>query len=63
MVNYYRDMWNRRSQLLTPSTEVTKVPRGSKSFSWKEAQDKAFQEVKMSSNKMLYLYSLTFIKN
>jgi CCR4-NOT transcriptional regulation complex NOT5 subunit len=39
MVNYYRDMWKRRSHLLTPLTEVTKVPRSSKSFNWKEAQD------------------------
>jgi Reverse transcriptase (RNA-dependent DNA polymerase) len=42
LVNYYRDMWKRRSHLLTPLTEVTKVPRGSKVFKWTEAQDKAF---------------------
>jgi hypothetical protein len=46
LVNYYRDMWKRRSHLLTPLTEVTKVPRGSKTFKWAEAQDKAFHEVK-----------------
>jgi hypothetical protein len=46
MENYYRDMWKRRSHLLTLLTEVTKVPRGRKSFNWAEAQDKAFSEVK-----------------
>ena len=39
-------MWKRRSHLLTPLTEVTKVPLGSKKFKWEEAQDKAFHEVK-----------------
>jgi Reverse transcriptase (RNA-dependent DNA polymerase) len=46
LVNYYRDMWKRRLHLLAPLTEVTKVPRGSKTFKWTQAQDKAFQEVK-----------------
>jgi RNase H-like domain found in reverse transcriptase/Reverse transcriptase (RNA-dependent DNA polymerase) len=46
LVNYYRDMWKGRSHLLTPLTEVTKVPCGSKTFKWTEAQDKAFHEVK-----------------
>jgi hypothetical protein len=43
LINYYRDMWKQRSHVLTPLTELTKVPRGSKSFKWEEAQDKAFQ--------------------
>jgi RNase H-like domain found in reverse transcriptase len=46
LVNYYRDMWKQRLHLLTPLTEVTKVPRGSKTFKWTEAQDKAFHKVK-----------------
>jgi RNase H-like domain found in reverse transcriptase len=46
LVNYYRDMWKRRSHLLTPLTEVTKVPCGSKAFKWTEAPVKAFHEVK-----------------
>jgi RNase H-like domain found in reverse transcriptase len=46
LVNYYRDMWKRRSHLLTPLTEVTKAPHGSKTFKCTKAQDKAFHEVK-----------------
>jgi RNase H-like domain found in reverse transcriptase len=46
LVNYYRDMWKQRSHLLTPLTEVTQVPCGSKTFKWTQAQDKAFHEVK-----------------
>jgi hypothetical protein len=43
LINYYRDMWMQYSHILTPLTELTKVPRGSKSFKWEQAQDKAFQ--------------------
>jgi RNase H-like domain found in reverse transcriptase len=39
-------MWNQRLHLLKPLAEVTKVPCGSKTFKWTEAQDKALQEVK-----------------
>jgi RNase H-like domain found in reverse transcriptase len=39
-------MWKQRLHLLTPLTELTKVPCGSKAFKWTEAQDKAFHEVK-----------------
>ena len=55
LINYYRDMWKLRSHILTPLTELTKVPRGSKLFKWDEAQDKAFQEIKklISKNTML----------
>ena len=46
LINYYRDMWKRRSHILSPLTELTKVPRGSKSFNWGEAQDKALNDIK-----------------
>jgi hypothetical protein len=62
MVNYYRDMCKQRSHLLTSLTEVTKVPRASKSFNCTDTQDKAFQEVKKSLNNMLYLNSLTLTR-
>ena len=46
-------MWKRRSHILSPLTELTKVPRGSKSFHWGEAQDKALSDIKnlISKNK------------
>ena len=56
MVNYYRDMWKRRSHLLAPLTELTKVPKGSKKkFVWTDKQQSAFNEVKksISANTML----------
>jgi hypothetical protein len=55
LINYCRNMWKQRSHILTPLTELTKVPRGSKLFKWEEAQDKAFQEIKklISKNTML----------
>ena len=55
LINYYRDMWKQRSHILTPLTELTKVPRGSKLFKWDKAQNKAFQEIKklISKNTML----------
>ena len=55
LVNHYRDMWKRRSHMLAPLTEVTKVPKGSKAFKWGPEQDKAFQTVKqvISENVLL----------
>jgi len=43
MVNYYRDMWRKRSDVLTPLTALT-----SKSARWKwtDVHQKAFEEVK-----------------
>jgi hypothetical protein len=43
MVNYYRDMWKRRSHLISPLTELT--IKGKK-FNWGEPQEKAFKEIK-----------------
>ena len=43
MVNYYRDMWKRRSHVLAPLTKLTGkgVP-----FDWGKDQDRAFAEIK-----------------
>jgi RNase H-like domain found in reverse transcriptase len=46
-------MWKQRLHLLTPLTEVTKVPQGSKTFKWAQAQDKAFHEVKQVTQNAL----------
>jgi hypothetical protein len=55
LIDHYHNMWKRRSHILTPLMESTKVPRGSKSFKWQEAQDKVSQEIKklISKNAML----------
>jgi hypothetical protein len=45
LIDYYLNMWNQLSCILTPLTELTKFPRGIKLFEWEEAQDKAFQEI------------------
>ena len=42
MVTYYRDMWPKRSHILTPLTELL----GCKEFKWGAEQDKAFTTMK-----------------
>ena len=43
IVNYYRDMWKRRSHILAPLTELASK---TKPFKWGDAQDKAFRHIK-----------------
>ena len=43
MVNYYRDMWIRRSDTLAP---LTKLCSKSAKFIWKEEQEKAFNTIR-----------------
>ena len=38
MVNYYRDLWPKRSELLAPSKEVK--------FEWTQEHQKAFDDIK-----------------
>ena len=54
MVNYYRDMWPRRSEILAPLTELcSKTTK----FHWSERQQKAFDEIKqIVSDKTLLAY-------
>jgi hypothetical protein len=43
MVNYYRDMWIRRSELLAPLTSMTSK---SIKFNWTDEHQKAFDNIK-----------------
>ena len=43
LVNYYRDMWSKRSHLLHPLTELT---LNRLKFKWAYAEQKAFDEIK-----------------
>ena len=55
MINYYRDMWKRRSHMMAPLSEATKVPKGSRTLKWGPEQDKAFENIKkhITANTML----------
>ena len=52
LVNYYRDMWIRRSEVLAPLTELTSEK---KPFTWTEKCDKAFQTMKRILSKEVLL--------
>jgi hypothetical protein len=43
MVHYYRDMWVRRSELLSP---LTSVPSKNVKFNWTDEHQKAFENIK-----------------
>ena len=43
MVNYYRDMWKRRSHILAP---LSKLAGSSTKWQWTSKEQKAFEEVK-----------------
>jgi hypothetical protein len=45
MVQYYRDMWRRRSHILTPLTEASSGPKNKK-LEWADDLEKAFHELK-----------------
>ena len=43
MVNFYRDMWRKRSELLAPLTRLTSKDA---KFKWTEVEQKAFEDIK-----------------
>ena len=48
LVNYYRDMWPRRSDVIAPLSKLCSKPA---KFEWKEEQQKAFEEMKRLASK------------
>ena len=45
LVNYYRDMWKRRSHVLAPLSKLAKLNR-KKRLSWGDDQQQSFEEIK-----------------
>ena len=43
VINYYRDMWPRRSHMLVPLTKLTSIKRN---FKWTQVEKDAFDEIK-----------------
>ena len=56
MINYYRDMWRKRSEVLAPLTELTSTTM---LWKWKEKHNKAFHTIKKSSAERRSLRTLT----
>jgi hypothetical protein len=48
MINYYRDMWQKRSHMLAP---LTGLVRPLVKYKWGEEQQKAFDEIKQKVSK------------
>ncbi len=59
MINYYRDMWIRRSELLAP---LTKLCSKKAKFEWTEAQQTAFEKVKQLLSREVLLNYPDFSK-
>ena len=54
MVQYYRDMWPRRSHVLAPLTEAASSPKGRKIL-WNDALESSFKELKCMVSKEIML--------
>ena len=59
MVNFYRDMWRRRSQLLAPLTDLVSK---TKPFKWGEKEQQSFEEIKRVISKETLLTFPDFTK-
>ena len=61
LVNYYRDMWKRRSHVLAPLTKLTKLNR-KKKLPWGDEQQKAFELIKQIISQEVILFYPDFNK-
>jgi cbb3-type cytochrome oxidase cytochrome c subunit len=61
MINYYRDMWQKRSHMLAPLTGV--VSSLLVKYKWGEEQQKAFEEIKQKVSQETLLAFPDFEKN
>ena len=56
LVNYYRDMWKRRSHVLAPLSKLTKLNR-KKRLPWGDDQQRSFEEIKqIIANEVILAY-------
>ena len=61
MVNFYRDLWPRRSHILAPLNKLSSV-KGKKNWKWGPAENKAFLEAKRMLSKEALLSFPDFTK-
>ena len=61
MVNYYRDVWPRRSHILAPLNKLTSM-KTKKQWYWGKEEHQAFMEVKERLKKEALLSFLDFTK-
>ena len=59
VINYYRDMWNHRSDVLTPLTKLTSKQA---TWNWTEGHQKAFEHMKKSLYRETLLVYFNFNK-
>ena len=59
MVNYYRDLWQHRSEDLAPLTEMTS---NNKTFRWDQKHQEAFDKIKQTVSKEVLLTYPDFSK-
>jgi hypothetical protein len=59
MINYYRDMWQKRSHMLAPLTGLVSPPV---KYKWGEEQQKVFDEIKQKASQETLLAFTDFEK-
>ena len=51
MINYYRDMWAKRSHMLSPLTDLIKGNKKRKQLVWMDTHNTAFNNIKKELSK------------